>query len=186
MAKKFNLLTRRIHRWGGFVFALPMFLVVLSGVLLQVKKQVTWVQPPTMKGAAANQEPAIDWGEVLNVAKSVPEANVTDWEDIDRLDVRPGKGIIKVQCMNRWELQIDLSNATLLSSTYRRSDFIEGLHDGSIFGEWSKLGLFLSNGIMLLFLLVSGLYLWYLPIQSNARKRLRQRERKTVQKNEGT
>jgi hypothetical protein len=38
---------------------------------------------------------------------AVPGAGIREWQDIDRLDVRPGKGVVKVRTENHWELQID-------------------------------------------------------------------------------
>ncbi len=168
-----NRWIRKWHRWGAFIFAIPLAVVVVSGVLLQIKKQVTWVQPPTRKASVVEDAPHVEWKAILAAAKSIPESNVNSWEDIDRLDVRPSRGIVKIQCVNHWELQVDACDGTLLSSCYRRSDWIEGLHDGSLFGEWVKLGIFLPNGLMLAFLWASGLYLWYLPIRSWRKKKMR-------------
>lgn len=154
--------------------ALPLLLVIVSGLLLQVKKQVAWVQPPTVKGSATNQLPQQSWEGLLAVATSVPEAGVQSWGDIDRIDIRPGKGLAKVQCANRWELQIDLASGELLSSTYRRSDFIESLHDGSFFSDGAKLWVFLPNGLVLFGLWVSGVWLWYIPFAAKRKRRQKQ------------
>ncbi len=153
--------------------AVPLLIVITSGILLQVKKQLSWVQPPTKKGNAPNTLPAIDWNSLLKTAQQKPEAAIEQWSDINRLDIQVGKGIAKVISKSNWELQVDLQSGEILSSQYRRSDMIESLHDGSFFGEWAKLWLFLPNGIVLLLLWMSGLYLWYLPIQSRRRKRSR-------------
>ncbi|MFK7735970.1 MAG: PepSY domain-containing protein [Pirellulaceae bacterium] len=173
MSKNWNWWSRKLHRWGAILTALPLLLVILSGLLLQVKKQSDWVQPPTQRGIAKDVQPELAWPTLLDVAKSVPEAEVGDWSDIDRLDVRPGKGIVKLQSKNRWELQIDLQEGKLLSSKYRRSDIIESLHDGSFFSDAAKLWVFLPNGLVLLGLWLSGAWLWYLPL---SRKRSKQRK----------
>ncbi|MFK7818230.1 MAG: PepSY domain-containing protein, partial [Planctomycetaceae bacterium] len=110
----------------------------------------------------------------LQVASSVEEAEVSSWEDIDRIDVRPSKGIAKIQCANRWELQVDLSSGELLSSTYRRSDFIESLHDGSFFSDEAKLWVFFPNGLVLLGLWFSGAWLWYIPFAAKRKKKNRE------------
>lgn len=173
MARNLNWWTRKLHRWGALLTALPLLIVIVSGLLLQVKKQIPWVQPPTIKGAVKNA-PSQSWDELLRVATSVEEAEVESWEDIDRIDVRPGKGIAKIQCANRWELQVDLDSGKLLSSTYRRSDFIESLHDGSFFSDGAKLWVFLPNGIVLFGLWVSGVWLWYIPFAARRKKKQRQ------------
>lgn len=171
MAKNWNWWSRKLHRWGALITAIPMLLVIVSGLLLQVKKQVPWVQPPTQKGSEKNAEPLLDWTSMMEVARQVPEAQIQSWGDIDRMDVRPSKGIVKIQSQNRWELQVDLANGELLSSTYRRSDWIESLHDGSYFSDFSKLAIFLPNGLVLLGLWITGAWLWYLPFLRRGKKR---------------
>ena len=156
MALNWKRDSRRLHRWGAILTALPLLLVIVSGILLQVKKQVSWIQPATVKIKDHRGIPATSWDQILASARSVPEANVRSWSDIDRLDVRPSKGIVKVQCSNRWELQLDLESADVVASNYRRSDLIESLHDGSFFSDGAKLWLFLPNAIVLLGLWCTG------------------------------
>lgn len=171
MAKNLKWWTRKLHRWGAIITLVPLGLVIVTGLLLQVKKEFAWIQPPTQKGTAG--DPRIDWDTILGVARSDSSAGVQEWEDIDRLDVQPGKGIVKVQCRNRWELQIDLQTAEILSSKYRRSDLIESLHDGSFFHELAKLYVFLPNGLILLGLWLTGAYLWWMPFGAKRQKQRR-------------
>lgn len=166
MAKNVNWWSRKLHRWGALACALPLVLVIATGLLLQVKKQVPWVQPPTQRGVASNADPAQSWMDLLAIARGVPQAGVESWADIDRLDVQPERGIAKIRCRNRWELQIDLASGAVLSSSLRRSDLIESLHDGSFFSEFVKLGVFLPSGAILLALWLTGAWLWYLPIRN--------------------
>ena len=141
------------------------------GILLQLKKQVAWVQPPTMRGST--NELKISWEQILRSVQAVPDANVQSWKDINRIDARPDRGLIKVRCAGDWEVQLDSATAEVLSSKYRRSDWIESLHDGSFFSEWAKPTIFLANGLALLCLWLSGIYLWYLPIWSKQKKKKR-------------
>ena len=162
-------LNRKLHRWGALVSALPVLVVVLSGLLLQLKKDWAWVQPPTRSGTA--EAPSQPFEAILAAAAAVPEAEVSSWEDIDRLDVRPDKGVVKVRCENRWELQLDAATGEVLSSTLRRSDLIESIHDGSFFSQRAKLWVFLPAAVVLLGLWISGVYLWLLPHLVRRRRR---------------
>ncbi len=166
-----NFWTRKLHRWFSIAICLPLILVICTGLLLQLKKHWGWVQPPTRSGIG--EEIALSFDDILEISKRYPQAEIADWSDVDRLDVRPNKGVVKVRCNNRWELQIDLASGDLLSSAYRRSDLIESLHDGSWFSDLAKLLIFLPNGIVLLFLWFTGLYLWYLPFGAKRKKRQR-------------
>lgn len=153
------------------MFAIPLLLVVATGLLLQLKKQLPWVQPPTQRGSEAVLK--IGWDQILSSVREVPAAEVNSWDDVDRIDARPSRGVLKVRCKNGWEVQLDAKTAAVLSSEYRRSDWIEALHDGSFFSDWAKLTVFLANGLVLLGLWFTGVYLWYLPIQAKRRKRFK-------------
>ena len=100
----------------------------------------------------------------LDAAKSVEEANVSSWEDIERIDIRPNKGIAKLKSKNNWEIQIDIETAEIYAKNFRRSDIIESIHDGSFFSEVVKYGWFLPSGILLLILSLSGIYMFFIPI----------------------
>ncbi len=152
---------RKLHRWGAVLTAVPFFIVLITGILLQVKKQVPWIQPVEERGVGVVPEVSMD--ALLAAARSVPEAEIQDWGDVDRIDVRPGKGIAKIVSNTRWELQVDLASAAVLHSAYRRSDLIESLHDGSWFHDAAKLWLFLPSGLVVLALWTTGVYLWLLP-----------------------
>lgn len=165
---RLSILSRKFHRWGAVGIGIPLLLVIGSGILLQVKKQFPWVQPAEQRSPVA--VPAMDWDVILAAAKSLPQANVTSWEDIDRLDVRPSKGILKVITKNRWELQLHLGTGEVLQTAYRRSDLIETLHDGSFFGDPAKLWIFLPSGVVLFVLWLTGLYLWLLPYRTRRRR----------------
>ena len=153
--------SRKLHRWGAVAIAAPFLVVLLSGLVLQWKKEVAWVQPPEQRGAGT--VPAVSFEAVLAAARSVPEAAIAGWPDVDRMDVRPGKGVVKVQAVNGWEVQVDLATGAVLQAAYRRSDLIETLHDGSFFHERAKHWVFFPTGLVVLGLYLTGLYLFYLP-----------------------
>lgn len=169
MYKFLNVWSRKLHRWGAVITAIPLLIVIATGLLLQVKKQVTWVQPPTLKGTI--DYPLVDWTRILEACQAEPRAAISSWHDVERLDIRPDRGLIKVQARNHWELQLDLRDGNVLSSLYRRSDWIESLHDGSFFSEPVKLGIFLPSGVILFGLWATGCYLWYLPYLARGRKK---------------
>ena len=127
------------------------------------------MQPPTVKGSS--KELAIRFDQVLSIAQNVPEADISNWTDIDRLDVRPNKGMLKVRAKNSWEIQIDTVSGEILQVALRRSDLIEGLHDGSFFSENAKLWIFLPAALILVFLWLTGLYLFLFPYSLKWKKR---------------
>lgn len=169
--KFINKWSRKLHRWGAILIALPLLVVICTGLLLQLKKEWGWIQPAERRGVGTT--PSITFDQILTALRGVPEAEVESWEDVDRLDVRPGKGMLKVRCNNDWEVQIDTATGEVLQVAYRRSDLIESIHDGSFFHANAKLWVFLPSGLVLLALWFTGVYLWVLPIwaKRSGRKR---------------
>jgi uncharacterized iron-regulated membrane protein len=160
---------RKAHRLGAVAVAVPLLLVVVTGILLQLRKEIAWVQPPTQKGQG--KIPTVSMDAILGAAKSVPEAGVATWADIDRVDVRPKDGIVKVQCRSRWEVQVDFQTGSVLQAAVRRNELIEGLHDGSWFADAARVYVFLPAAVVLLGLWATGLYLWLLPWSVRWRRR---------------
>ena len=167
---KLNLLTRRTHYWATALIAVPFALVLLTGILLQLKKQLPWVQPAEMRGGKS-----LNWvgfQEVLGALKSRPELGIQDWRDVQRLDIRPSKGIAKAILDSGWEVQVDLENGQVLQQAIRRSDWIESLHDGSYFaGNWSKIGVFLPIAFVVLAMWITGIWMFWLPFAVKLRRK---------------
>jgi uncharacterized iron-regulated membrane protein len=155
------VLNRKLHRWAAIITALPVLIVLLSGIILQMKKELDWVQPPMRKGVG--NEPILSFDRILDIARKVPETGIEEWKDIDRLDVRPNKGMVKVRAKNRWEIQIDTSTGEVLQVAVRRSDLIESIHDGSFFQESFKIWVFLPSAIILAGIWGTGIYLFIYP-----------------------
>ncbi len=150
-----------MHHWASFIVALPLLVIIASGLFLQTKKQFSWIQPSEVRGVG--KTPELTMPRILEISKNVPEAQIGSWEDVNRLDVRPSKGMVKVRAQNDWEIQIDLKTGEVLQTAYRRSDIIESIHDGSFFHDYVKLWIFLPSGIVLLLLWFTGMYMFILP-----------------------
>ena len=144
-----------------------------AGIFLMLKKELNWIQPPTQRGAITAQMPDITYPQLLAAAQSRPEAGIAEWTDIDKIDMRPYKGVAKLISKTGWEVQVDTSNAQVLSVNYRRSDIIESIHDGSYFAGWTKLFLFLPVGILLLIMWATGIYLFIITEWQKIKKRRR-------------
>lgn len=158
----FNVLNRKVHYWISFGAALPMIVMIASGLLLQSKKHWAWVQPVEHRGTGTT--PAIDLEGILSALKTVPDMQVRSWDDVNRIDVRVGRGVAKAWLMNGYEMQVDLGTGRVMHTAYRRSDLIESIHDGSFFGgDWMKLGIFLPSGVVVLLLWISGMWMWWVP-----------------------
>ena len=160
---------RRSHYWASLFVALPLLVVIGTGILLLLKKEFTWIQPETIKGSS--KLPGIGFEEIYNAAASVKVAAITSWDDIERLDVRASKGVVKVKSHNGWEVQVDLATGEVLQTAYRRSDLVESIHDGSFFHPSVKLWIFLPSAVVLLLMLFTGLYLFAFPLIAKRRRK---------------
>jgi len=165
-----RVLNRRLHRWGAIAVALPFLVMLGSGLLLQLKKQLDFVQPPEQRGVTSETVTAVSLPDVLARVREIPHVGIQSWADIDRIDVRPSKNMMKVVSLTRWEVQLDLVTAEILQVAYRRSDLIESIHDGSFFHPSAKLAVFLPAGAIVLGLWVTGMYLWILPYLARRRR----------------
>src|SRR5690606_26369271 len=90
---------------------------------------------------------------------------------VDRFDVRPSKGIVKVLFeKGYWEVQIDGVSGQVYSISRRHSDWIEALHDGSIVSDLFKLVSMNLLGFGLLMLIATGSWLWSGPKKIRKKK----------------
>jgi len=144
-----------------------------AGLLLMVKKEINWIQPSSQKGIDRQLVPMASVQDLFDAALTVDIANFTRWEELQRADLKPGKGIIKFVSKSNWEVQVDTHTAEVLSIARRRSDVIESIHDGSFFADWVKLWVFLPAGVGLFVLWISGLYLFTLTEYKKRKKRRR-------------
>lgn len=157
---------RKFHRSVGIVVAVLLLISSITGILLALKKDVTILQPPTEKGVS---KVFSDWKPIHELSETAlahlhSNASNSDAIGVDRIDVRPSKGIAKVIFDDdSWEIQIDGVSGTVLSMGKRHSDWIEKVHDGSIISDAFKLVSMNVLGWGTLALIFTGAWLYYGP-----------------------
>jgi hypothetical protein len=70
-----------------------------------------------------------------------------------------------------YEAQVDLCTGQILQVAYRRSDWIESIHDGSIFGDGVKLFVFFPAAVGLVLLWLGGMWMFIYPFIGRRRVR---------------
>ncbi|MES2797566.1 MAG: PepSY-associated TM helix domain-containing protein [Bacteroidota bacterium] len=168
---------RKIHKWIALPLFAFMMLVGITGLLLGWKKQ-TQLLPKTQSSKELAARQFIKLDSLQNIAKQYAKDVLKLSDEIDRIDIRPQKGIAKIVFTSHFtELQIDLKSGKILAVNTRKSDFIEKIHDGSIVDYFIKKDndafkltytTFTSLGLILLSF--SGFWLWYNPIRIRKRK----------------
>ncbi len=154
------------HRLLGITLATFLLISAVTGILLALKKDVDVLQPPTQKGESKDLATWKSMSELANLAETAFYQDQPEQKGnlIDRMDVRPSKGIVKILFKKgNWEVQLDGTSGQVKSVAKRHSDWIESLHDGSIVNDIFKLVSMNLLGFGVLFMIGSGLWLWYGP-----------------------
>lgn len=161
-----------VHRWLGVAAGLVLLLSAITGLLLLVKKEFAWIQPPVAvgePGATADLQPlpaVIDTVLALGLPEFETEADIT------RIDFRPQERVHKVISVHdHCEVQVCAMTLRTSGPNARRSDFIEELHDGSWFGGFAHSTVMPVVAIILLYLATSGYVMWLYPKFKRRRSR---------------
>jgi len=160
------------HKWTGLSLGLILACTAVTGFLLLVKKQVAWIQPPTMEGAEGEPSAFITMQRLFDAVLAQHHADFTSVADIDRVDFRPRDRVFKVMSRNNYaELQVCAVTGNVLHTDWRPSDLLEDIHDGSFVGGWFHTWVMPVVACGLLFLTFSGAWLWMEPIVRRRRRK---------------
>ncbi|MEQ9415667.1 MAG: PepSY-associated TM helix domain-containing protein [Cyclobacteriaceae bacterium] len=155
---------RTWHRFIGTGLGFFILITASTGILLGWKKNVDILQPPEHKGTSTDLTQWVSIETIVQSASLAIDSVVGHPIEVDKLDVRPSKGITKVLFKEGyWEVQVDGVTGKSLSVLQRHSDWIEHIHDGSIISDFVKITYTNLLGWGLLILSLSGFWLWYGP-----------------------
>lgn len=153
-----------VHLWLGVIFTVVLTAISITGVLLNHKRGLGLMpdvphEPTAQFGAAL---PLARLAEI-GVAAVRPKAPF-DLGFIDRMDVRPRDGFVKVRMRDAasTEATVDITSGRVLHVGPRGDVFLEKLHSGEIF---ASRGVLLSDAgaIILVITLITGIWLWLAP-----------------------
>ena len=162
----------QVHKWLGIALGLLLVLTASTGLLLLVKKDYDWIQPPTQRGVGGTAEQYRPLHEVYGAVFAMGVPELQQESDIARIDFRPGKGIHKVRSKRGdVEVQVDAVTLKTFGPEVRRSDWIERLHDGSLVGDWMHGYVMPTAAVALVALSMTGYLIWLMPIAKKRRKR---------------
>jgi uncharacterized iron-regulated membrane protein len=150
------------HLWVGVLFTVVLLVVAVTGILLNHKRALGLMPdvPHEATAPLAAALPIAELAERARAAASLPAADVA----VDRMDVRPDKGFVKVRFDDPgWtEVTVDLASGEAIHVGQRGDVFMEQLHSGELFGgRWVLLTD--AAAVALVLLLVSGYWLWLAP-----------------------
>ena len=150
------------HLWLGVVATAILLLIGVTGILLNHKRGLG-LMPDVANQPSGAFDTALPLAALASAAAAAVPAEVAA-AGVDRMDVRPDDGLIKIRFDDRRviEVTLDINSGKVLHVGERNDVFLEKLHSGEIFGDvWTLLS---DAGAVLLFiLLVSGYWLWLYP-----------------------
>jgi uncharacterized iron-regulated membrane protein len=156
---------RSLHKWVGLAACLFLALIAATGFVLATKSTLAWVRPPEAKAEKVDslvQVVSVDQAARAAFAQGIPE--LKEPSDIDRIDYRPKSNIYKVLSRKGYhEVQVDGRTGKVVQVAKRVDQWVEDLHDLSLFGNlWNQLWLPVV-ALSLLGLSASGVMMFFIP-----------------------
>lgn len=150
------------HLWVGVIVSFLAISLSVTGIMLN-HKRVLGFMPETEVERPDAFDVSLPLPELARLASVAagPEAAAAG---VDRMDVRPGDGLIKVRFDDSdvTEVTLALDDGEVLVVGLRNDVFLEKLHSGEIFGDaWILLSDF--GAVALIILLLTGFWIWLYP-----------------------
>ena len=159
------------HLWLGVVFTIALVAISITGILLNHKRGLGLMPdvPHEPDRAFSESLPLAQLAQVavdtVTLAGGANGEALDPVRAIDRMDVRPRDGFVKVRMRDAasTEVTVDLASGRVLHVGPRGDVFLEKLHSGEIFGGLRWVLLSDAAAIALVVTLVTGYWLWLLP-----------------------
>lgn len=162
-----------VHLWLGVLSTVALIAISITGILLNHKRGLGLMPdvPHEPTGAFAS---AISLEQMAAAAlAAAPPASRPGWSTgdpvnlalIDRMDVRPRDGFVKVRLRDKasMEMTVDINTGQVVHVGRRGDVFLEKLHTGEIFGGQPFVILSDIAAIALVLTLITGYWLWLIP-----------------------
>lgn len=158
------------HLWLGVVFTVALLVIAATGILLNHKRGLG-LMPDVPHETTRPFADALPLARLATIAlEATGDATTGDAESrvargVDRMDVRPRDGYVKVRLRDAssTEVTVDLATGRVLHVGPRGDVFLEKLHSGEIFGGQRWVLLSDAAAIALAATLISGYWLWLAP-----------------------
>lgn len=159
------------HLWLGVIFTIALAAIAVTGILLNHKRGLGLMPEVEHKPQQpfAESVPLARLAQVAldTVARAAGQESSTadPLAVIDRMDVRPRNGFVKVRMRDAssTEVTVDLATAEVLHVGPRGDVFLEKLHSGEIFGGQRWVLLSDAAAVALVITLITGYWLWIAP-----------------------
>jgi uncharacterized iron-regulated membrane protein len=154
------------HLWLGVIFSAALLVISATGILLNHKRGLG-LMPDVAHEPTAPFASSVSLDSLANVAlRAVVTNGVASrtLSDVDRMDVRPRDGYVKVRMRDSasTEVTVDIGTGRVLHVGPRGDVFLEKLHSGEAFGGR---GILLSDAaaVVIVITIITGYWLWLAP-----------------------
>lgn len=150
------------HLWIGLLTTGVVLVLCVTGVALNHKRGLGLMPEVDHRPSGAFAD-ALPLAALVDAAGRAAGSAVAR-AGVDRMDVRPGDGFVKVRFDDSavTEVTLDLNTGRVLDIGERNDVFLERLHSGEVFGgPWVLLSDVAAAGLAVLIL--SGYWLWLYP-----------------------
>ncbi|MGB0837025.1 MAG: PepSY domain-containing protein [Flavobacteriaceae bacterium] len=176
IAKQVKLLrwARKVHKYSGISLFVFFIIIGFTGLLLTWKKNSSeLIMPETRSIEMASLSKASSLFDLESKVKNYIDVHSlnTEYSELDKIDIRPTKGIGKFIYKNGDEYQISLESGQILNYGKRYSDLFEKLHDGSYISDPFKLFYGTIMSLSLVIFSLTGFWLYLGPKNIKKRKR---------------
>lgn len=142
---------RNLHAYIGLVAALPLLLIVVTGLVLQLRNQFESIQPKTVAMKLEEGKTLLTMEDVI---RKFPPGK------IDQIIYRPSKGNYSIRVKGGDEIQMNPQTGEVVKDLPRRSGLLIDIHQGSWMGPVGQYGVHFLAGLSLVFLLISGVMIF--------------------------
>jgi hypothetical protein len=149
------------HLWVGVLFTVVLLMLAVTGIALNHKRPLG-LMPDVAHTPSAPLAASLPIAELADRARA--GGSLAADVAVDRMDVRPDKGFVKVRFDDPgWtEVTVDLATGEALHVGRRGDVFFEQLHSGELLGgDWVLLTD--AAAVALVVMLLSGYWLWLAP-----------------------
>lgn len=149
-----KLQLRKLHRILSIWVALPLSIMIVTGIILQLRNSFEYLQPETLKVKNEVNAPLLTLDQVLDKMGDRKK-------EVEQIIYRPGKNNLSLRLKEELEVQMNPQTGEILKEAKRRTSFLIELHQGSFFTKYGQYGAFFPTALILFFLLISGVILYF-------------------------
>jgi hypothetical protein len=170
--RRFSRLAFYVHLWLGVISTVALIAIAITGILLNHKRGLG-LMPDVPHEPTGTFAGAVPLERLATAAlEAAPPSARPGWNPgdpvdislIDRMDVRPRDGFVKVRLRDEasMEMTVDINSGRVIHVGRRGDVFLEKLHSGEAFGGTF---IILSDiaAIALVLTLITGYWLWLVP-----------------------